>query len=800
MGASARDDRPSNRNVEVLISLGLFLVALLPRAIGLGIFATADEAKWVYRSAQFLGAFLRGDLVGTVVNLTPGVTTTWLGSLGLTVYYALHRAKLGMSFVEWLASLPEFRAELDVLVTVRWPMVLLASIGVVAFYHLACRLTNRWVALVFALLLALDPHFIALSRVLGHDAPAGLFMGLSLLAFLVAVQGENHGGLAPARFRWGWLIVSGMFAGLAWLSKSPAFFLIPFVGLVAMVEAWRRGAPLRVWLLRLVVWGGVAWIVFVLVWPVGWTDPVGAPYAVVQNAFLSATDKVEAEAEGFWLVPDLGPLYYLVTGAFKLSLLATLGLVIWVFLVVTRRHKSSSIEWWLLAFVVLFTAFMTLGGKRSSRYILPVWPALYLVAAVGIVQISNIQYRISNIRMRYSVFGVLLLLLALPALFTYPYYFSYFNPVLGGAFTAPRLMKIGWGEGLDQAGNWLGGQLDAPALRVGSYYASALAPFFSGKIRDVTAGGLDYVVLYRKQAQGGHPSPTILRYFETEEPLQTIQLGGIEYAWIYSGPGVQPALANEAAYDIGILPKPLAYRPSQPYLPIGQEATVEVLWLAGEELPTDPSRLTLQPVDDLTRRHTERSDEVFADALGRLERRSEELIVSQHLLKIPSDLRRGRYGLLVDGRPLGVVEARQFTMPPFERQMDADFGGQVRLVSYEFDAPKARLSLAWQASPRAWADYTVFVHVVDAGGNRLAGSDAQPPVPTSQWVRGEVVVDERVLPIHGDLADSDYRLVVGLYHAGTGERLPLLDAGGTPVDDNLMLPMTQGEHTSPVGN
>lgn len=800
MGVFARGDRPLNRNVEVLISLGLFLVALLPRAIGLGVFATADEAKWIYRSVQFLGAFLRGDLAGTVVNLTPGVTTTWLGSLGLTVYYVLHRAELGMSFTEWLASLPEFRTELDVLVAVRWPMVLLASIGVVAFYHLARRLTNRWVALVFALLLALDPHFIALSRVLGHDAPAGLFMGLSLLAFLLAVQGEIQGGHVPARFRWGWLIVSGVFAGLAWLSKSPAFFLIPFVGLVAIVEAWRRGAPLRIWLLRLVAWGVVAWIVFVLVWPAGWTDPVGAPYAVAQNAFLSATDKMEAEAEGFWLVPDLGPFYYLVNGAFKLSLLATLGLVIWVFLVVTRRHKSSSIEWWLLAFVVLFAIFMTLGGKRSSRYILPVWPALYLVVAVGIVQILNTKYQISNIRMRYLMFGVLMLLLALPALFTYPYYFSYFNPVLGGAFTAPRLMKIGWGEGLDQAGNWLGGQLDAPALRVGSYYASALAPFFSGKIRDVTAGGLDYVVLYRKQAQGGYPSPTILRYFEAEEPLQTIRLGGIEYAWIYSGPGVQPALANEAAYDIGILPKPLAYRPSQPYLPIGQEATVEVLWLAGKELPRDPSRLTIQPVDDLTRRHSESSDKVFTDALGWLERRSEELVVSQHLLKIPSDLRRGRYGLLVDGRPLGVVEARQFVVPPFEGKLDADFGGQVRLVSYEFDAPTAMLSLAWQASPHAWADYTVFVHVVDVDGNRLTGVDAQPPVPTSQWVRGEVVVDEWALPIPDDLADSDFRLVVGLYHADTGERLPLLDAGGTPVDDILMLPMRLGEHTSPVGN
>jgi 4-amino-4-deoxy-L-arabinose transferase-like glycosyltransferase len=807
-------------------SLGLFLLALLPRAIGLGAFATADEAKWVYRSAQFLGALLRGDLAGTVVNLTPGVTTTWLGSLGLTAYYGLHRTELAMPFPVWLASLPEFRADLDVLVAVRWPMVLLTSASVVAFYHLARRLVDGRVSLLFALLLAFDPHFIALSRVLGHDAPAGVFIGLSLLAFLkyqipntkyripnvkyqisnikyqpsVGQDADTPRSEAPAG--WRWLISSGALAGLAWLSKSPAFFLAPFVGLVALVEAWRRGISLRPWLLRLGVWGGIAWLVFVLVWPAGWQDPLGTPYAVVYNAFLSATDKVEAAAEGYWQVPELGLLYYLVNGAFKLSPLAILGLLAWLWLTLVRRRKASPVEWWLLAFAVLFTIFMTLGGKRSNRYILPVWPALYLLAATGLAQISeSANQQIRNTQ--YAIRGVFLLLLVLPTLTVYPYYFSYFNPLLGGPLTAPRLVKIGWGEGLDQVGRWLSDQPDAPALRVGSYYASALAPFFSGKISDVTAGGLDCIVLYRKQVQGGYPSPTILRYFEAEESLHTVRLAGIEYAWVYPGPAMQPALANEPAFpqggpmgDIGILPKPLVFRPSRPYLPIGQVVTVDVLWLAGDDLPTAPSRLTMQPADDLTRRPGERSDQAFAEGLARLERQPDGLVISRHKLAIPADLPRGRYGLLVDGRPLGEVEARQFTLPPLDEQLDANFGGQLRLVGYVFteysegDAPLATLRLIWQAAPRAWADYTVFLHLVDTAGERLAGADAQPPVPTSQWARDEVVVDERLLPIPDDLPPGDYHLVVGLYRSDTSEPLPLLDVAGMPVGDSLTLPLS----------
>jgi hypothetical protein len=802
------EERRPKRVAGAVISLGLFLAALLPRALGFGIFATADEAKWVYRSAQFLGAVLRGDLAGTVVNLTPAVTTTWLGSLGLSVYYAMHRLELGISLGAWLSSLPEFRTEMDVLVAVRWPMVLLTSLGVVAFYLVARRLTSEWVARLFALLLAFDPHFISLSRVLGHDAPASLFTGLALLTFLKVVPGKAKApapGFSSAG-EWKWLVLSGALAGLAWLSKSPTLFLIPFVGLVALVESLRRGMPVRNWILRLGVWAAVGWLVFVLAWPAAWRDPVGAPYSVVHNAFLSATDSVEAEAEGYWQVPDLGPFYYLVNGAFKLSLFATLGLAAWAWLCVRipkgprrERHMPSSHEWWLLVFAVLFTIFMTLGGKRSNRYILPAWPALYYLAAVGLSEISGFFEQLASkgeaqasiyatLQPTFSVIG--LLLLTLPAVMVFPYYFSYFNPLLGGPLTAPRVVKIGWGEGLDQVGRWLDEQKDAAALHVGSAYASALAPFFSGSLSGVTAAGLDYTVLYVKQMQAGEPSPTILRYFDGEMPAHRVWVNGIEYARIYASPGVQPAMANEAAFDIGILPKPLAYHLSRAYLPIGEEVTVEVLWLTGEELPPDSSRLTLQSEDDLTRRPEERDNAVYAESLAELERRFDGLVVSRHRLRVPADLARGSYGLLIDGRPLGSVGARQYSVPLLGQRLDANFGGQVRMLGYTFDAAADRLRLVWQASPRAWADYTVFLHIVDAQGKRVAGQDSQPPVPTSQWGHGEVVIDERAVSVPDDLSPGRYHLEVGLYQAQTGQRLSVLDPTGMPVGDKLELPVS----------
>jgi len=791
-----------------LIGLGLFVVALAPRALALGAFVTADEAKWVYRSARFLAALLQGDLAATVVNLTPAVTTTWLGSIGLSAYYALFRP--APDFAQWLLSLPEFRADLDVLVAVRWPMVILTSAGVVLFYQLARRLTDRPTALIFGLLLALDPQFLALSRLLGHDAPAGLFVGLSLLAWLAVMRrpsppiprrGARGEGL-------GFLLLSAVFAGLALLSKSPAFFLLPFVGLAWLVVWLRRRPPFGRWLLLLAIWLAVAAVTFTLLWPAAWQQPLLTPWSVINNAFLSATDTVEAAAEGYWMVPDLGFLYYPINAGFKLSIAASLGLLAWLALVLSRRGRESrrgqwATDGWLLAFVLLFTLFMTLGGKRSSRYLLPAWPALYLLAAVGLRHLPgclwptarnqtsphfpHLEGRGGKALVLCFVVGFLALLL--PLTYTFPYYLSYYNPFLGGPWTAPHLVKIGWGEGLDRAGRWLNSQPDAPASRVGSAYTSALAPFFPGSISPVTAESLDYVVLYAKQVQAGEPSPSILRYYDTLQPVHTISLAGMTYARIFPGPAVRPALSDSPPHDIGILPKPLAFRLGRSYLPIGGETAVEVLWLAADDLPLASTRLTLAPVDDLEAPPGGRSGVEFAAAEAQLERTTGGVVLSRYQLTLPAELARSDYGLLVDGRPLGPAPARLFDLPPESEALGAVFGDQLALAAYSLDAPANELVLMWQAAPKAWADYTIFVHLLDGDGERVTGVDVQPQPPASAWVRGEVVVlrygdDSPYGPLlPTDLPSGEYRAAVGLYAPDTGQRLSLPDGA-----DLLLLP------------
>ena len=59
---------------------------------------------------------------------------------------------------------------------------------------------------------------------------------------------------------------------------------------------------------------------------------------------------------------------------------------------------------------------------------------------------------------RYWVYLALVLVVGFQmflSLRTYPYYFPYYNPLMGGGSTAPYMLNIGWGEGLDQAARYL---------------------------------------------------------------------------------------------------------------------------------------------------------------------------------------------------------------------------------------------------------------------------------------------------------------------------------------------------------
>jgi hypothetical protein len=128
----------------------------------------------------------------------------------------------------------------------------------------------------------------------------------------------------------------------------------------------------------------------------------------------------------------------------------------------------------------------------------------------------------------------------------YPYFLSYYNPILGGGKKAPDIMMIGWGEGLDQAARYLNEKPDANKLRVISWYGDgSFSYFFRGKtytfsttkdMGDVELDkilDLDYAVIYIQQRQREIPYK-LLNILDQETPEYSVWINDIEYVRIYN--------------------------------------------------------------------------------------------------------------------------------------------------------------------------------------------------------------------------------------------------------------------------
>jgi hypothetical protein len=101
------------------------------------------------------------------------------------------------------------------------------------------------------------------------------------------------------------------------------------------------------------------------------------------------------------------------------------------------------------------------------------------------------------------------------------------------------------------------------------------------------------------------------------------------------------------------------------------------------------------------------------------------------------------------------------------------------------------VTLYWGALAEMDVPYTVFVHLLGADGQVVAGDDGEPADgtrPTTGWVPGEYITDLHLVSIPGDLAAGEYVVEVGLYDAGAVgfPRLPIVDEEGQIETDRVI--------------
>jgi hypothetical protein len=553
--------------LKFLLLIPVIIALWLPRGLELDRFLTADEPRWLTRSANFFLALSEGDFSKTYQKEHPGVTIMWAGSAGFRWIFPWYVSEdpgqhaRPQDLNRFLENRNYDYMPMRLLEAGR-SLVVLGNVIVLALTFLAAvRLIGLIPSLIGFLLIAFDPFSIALSRLLHLDGLLSAFMLFSLLSFMnYLYQGRRLYDLALAAFS----------AGLAWLTKSPSFFLIPFFGLLSLIEIgrwWRakhqlslRVVWMHIW--PFLAWAGMAALVFTLFWPAMWVDPIGSLQEMLSEATNYASEGHHAPTFFNGQIFEAGISdwrFYPVIYLWRTTPPVLIGLIFTGLAFVFRRRLSFPKEqqravFILFLFAVLYTIFMTLGAKKFDRYLIPIFAPLALVAGVGWGIVIQNAYEwvtahwkmVSNTRNiallgATTILTLVILIQLAGALQTYPYYFTYYNPLMGGKKRAPEVMMIGWGEGLDQAARYLNTKPDSNMLRVQSWYP--VGPFsfiFEGKTinKDFVANPerlerADYYVLYFHQWQRQRPSEEFIRYFDQQVPEHIVYVDDLEYARIY---------------------------------------------------------------------------------------------------------------------------------------------------------------------------------------------------------------------------------------------------------------------------
>jgi len=133
---------------------------------------------------------------------------------------------------------------------------------------------------------------------------------------------------------------------------------------------------------------------------------------------------------------------------------------------------------------------------------------------------------------------------------------------------------------------------------------------------------------------------------------------------------------------------------------------------------------------------------------------------------------------------LGSVQVRRPSswpeLPAMQHRMRVKFSDRMELLGYNLPVlttvPGGAIpfDLFWRSRGDSLEDYIVFTQLVDGEGRVLAAQESAPVdggYPTTLWARGEIVRDQRELVVAANVPGGEYHLVVGLYHAASGERL-----------------------------
>ena len=383
----------------------LFVIAFLPRIINLGGHVVfVDEITWMSRAKDVYAAVRT--LTWSQYNVKWWLITTTTEAIGLPVTFL---SGIAMTYLSPGYSVHSLNITTDY-IAARLPVVLIGTFFIPIFYLLLKKFINDKLAFVTSLLLAIDPIAIALSRWVQHDTALMAFSSLSLLLYLISKRKIN-------------VVLSAFLASMAILSK-PQGFLIVFTLLIFYVVSFLTKQ--RISFKKLLVWLVLTAAFTVLFFPYLWSNPIGnmLTYLATQTSYVGMGNLTYFNGA---ITSNPPWYYYFFIFPFRVPESVLIGFLVGLILfLVNIKSKLSRNKFFQVIFIysVIYMLLMSFSNKKLGiRYLLGVWPYMYIVAASGFIYLEKFIRRSFK-----KVYWLVILLFPIWGILKFsPVYYDYYN-------------------------------------------------------------------------------------------------------------------------------------------------------------------------------------------------------------------------------------------------------------------------------------------------------------------------------------------------------------------------------------
>ena len=501
------------------------LIALVFRVVDTGRFTTTDEYGFFLGWTEgFRNAVRAGDFLATRQSPQyPAVTVHWLGTLGWML-------------LDWRVSLfgpVDFVASMQ---TLRLPIAIVCAVCPIIGLFLLRNLIGAPVAFLCALLWATDPFLIAYSRILGVDGLLASFMIVAALLITRAFYKVRDGTIV---INWKALTLAGAASGLAVLTKLPSVALFGFFILVLLRPFARQ--DIKYTLVALTYFFGVALVVFVALYPAMWIEPVNTLRGFSEGIDLASKPH---ENGNFFLgkvVDNPGPLYYPTAISLRLTPWTLVGIMLVSILALSGKlaEVEQRVVLRLSMYILIVLFIITIAPKKFDRYALPIFPALDILAGIGLYRFTTLVSRGLTFTRRNGTFLIwlpLIIGLLLNLSWYHPYQIAYYNPLLGGGKTAEQAILVGWGEGVEFAGDYITDQPNSCSQAVIAWVSFLLKPYICSWVDNtlpVDSPEAGFIVFYVSQLQRGIDRAEFQAMLDAKRPDHIVRLHDINYAYVF---------------------------------------------------------------------------------------------------------------------------------------------------------------------------------------------------------------------------------------------------------------------------